>query len=96
MIDTIQKWKSLLNLNDWEISIQKIDQSQVDYPRDCIGKEKYFIGIEKDHANKKGIIYHDVDLYEEAIVHELLHIKHPKKPESWINYKTSNLMLKYE
>ncbi len=96
MINNVQKWKSLLNLKDWDITTKKIRESQVTYPSDCTGKEKYFIGIEKNHTTKKGIIYHDVELYEEAIVHELLHVKHPTKSEAWINYKTSQIIKKYE
>jgi hypothetical protein len=96
MINTVQKWKKLLNLNEWDISLQRIDSKQVKYPNDCTGDEKYFIGIEKNHTLKKGTIYHDIDLYEEAIVHELLHVKHPTKSESWVNYKTNSLIKKYE
>lgn len=96
MTSTVQKWKNLLNLNDWDISLKKIDSKQVEYPNDCRDSERYFIGIEKNHAIKKGTIYHDIELYEEAIVHELLHVKHPSKSEAWINYKTSQIIKKHE
>ena len=45
-----------------------------------------------DFKNKKGIIYHDIDLDEESIVHELLHVKNPEKDEDWVNMVTNQLL----
>ena len=88
MTNKIEKWKSILDLTEWNIITEKIQPEQVVYPADCKDEERYFIGIEKNHQSKQGIIYHDVELYEEAIVHELLHVKHPSKSERWVNRKT--------
>ena len=71
----IEHWKPILQIEDWEITTQCIESDQIDYD-----DQDYFIGIERDFENKTAIIYHDVDLYEEAIVHELLHIKHRRIP----------------
>ena len=90
----IEHWKSILQIEDWEITTQRIESGQIDYD-----DQDYFIGIERDFENKTGIIYHDVDLYEEAIVHELLHVKHEQLPgtmfeeyEEFICMKTDEYM----
>lgn len=70
MKSTINKWKNKLGIPNWEISTERILPGQVEYEG-----EDYFIGIERNFENKTAIIYHDVDLYEEAVLHELLHIK---------------------
>ncbi len=71
----IEHWKPILQIEDWEITTQRIESGQIDYD-----DQNYFIGIERNFDNQTAIIYHDVDLYEEAIVHELLHIKHRRIP----------------
>ena len=50
--------------------------------------EEYFIGISIDWDNLSGVIYHDIALTEESIVHELLHVAYPEKNEAWINETT--------
>lgn len=71
----IEHWKPILQIEDWEITTQRIESGQIDYD-----DQNYFIGIERNFDNQTAIIYHDVDLYEEAIVHELLHIKYRRIP----------------
>jgi len=88
----LNKWQSKLDLSDWSFTIERIEPRQVTYDNDIPDTDRYFIGIEIQQENKIGIIYHDVDLYEEAIVHELLHVKHPDKDEDWINEKTEELL----
>ena len=90
----IEHWKSILQIEDWEITTQRIESGQIDYD-----DQNYFIGIERDFENKTGIIYHDVDLYEEAIVHELLHVKYPQlenqtydEYEAFICWKTDRYL----
>tara|TARA_R110000796_G_scaffold82592_1_gene181037 strand:- start:68937 stop:69212 length:276 start_codon:yes stop_codon:yes gene_type:complete len=83
----IHKWQRILKIDDWKITTERIHPEQVIH-----NGEKYFIGIVRDWDNQKGIIYHDVDLYEEAIVHELLHVRYPNKDEDWINEKTKKLL----
>jgi len=83
----IYKWQNKLGINDWKITTERIKPEQVAY-----NGEKYFIGITRDFKNKTGVIYHDTDLYEEAIIHELVHVRYPTKSEDWVNKKTEKLL----
>jgi hypothetical protein len=84
MEDIIKKWQHILRLKDWTIKTNKISPESIIY-----NGEKYFIGIHRDFGRKLGIIYHDVDLTEEYIVHELLHIVFPipQEDESYEDYE---------
>jgi hypothetical protein len=90
----IDLWKNKLGISDWKIITTKIDPSSIIY-----NGEKYFIGIHRDFGRKLGIIYHDIDLDEESIVHELLHIVFPAPQEDetfqdyerWITEAAENL-----
>jgi len=87
----IDKWKKKLGLTEWDIVPHNIISAQVVFPDDIHPKDKYFIGVyNKDR--RSAIIYHDIDLYEEAVVHELLHLKYPDKDEAWVNNKTEELL----
>tara|TARA_R110000796_G_scaffold126380_9_gene241176 strand:- start:770 stop:1051 length:282 start_codon:yes stop_codon:yes gene_type:complete len=83
----INKWQEQFGITDWQITTEKIDPKQVVY-----NGETYFVGIERNFENKEGIIYHDIDLCEESIVHELLHVRNPDKNEEWINMKTTQIL----
>tara|TARA_R110002020_G_scaffold30746_4_gene96581 strand:- start:1224 stop:1508 length:285 start_codon:yes stop_codon:yes gene_type:complete len=83
---TIKKWQNKLEIQEWDITLESIHPEQIEY-----NGEKYFIGITRDFKNKTGVIYHDIDLYEEAIIHELLHVRYPTKSEDWVNKKTKKL-----
>ena len=87
MNKTIQEWQTKLGISQWDITTEKIDPKQVIYEG-----EKYFIGISIDWENLSGVIYHDIDLTEESIIHELLHIRYPKKNEEWINETTTQYL----
>lgn len=91
-MNTLNKWRSKLGLNEWSIYLERISPEQVTYDIDVPNEDRYFIGIEIRPRNKVGVIYHDVDLYEQAIVHELLHVKYLDKGEDWINEKTKELL----
>ena len=95
MINLVQKWQSKLNLKEWSFPIQEIQPTQVVYNNDCPDKDRYFVGIEIDKENKIGTIYHDRELTEADIIHELLHVKYPEKDEDWIN-TTENIILNNE
>lgn len=88
----LNKWKSKLDLDDWSIYFERISPEEVLYNDDVPDDDRYFIGIEIRQESKVGVIYHDVDLFEEAIVHELLHIKYPDRKEYWINENTKELL----
>jgi hypothetical protein len=95
MNNLVQKWQSKLELKEWSFPIQEIQPTQVVYNNDCPVKDRYFVGIEIDKENKIGTIYHDRELTEADIIHELLHVKHPNKSEDWIN-TTEKLILNNE
>ena len=84
---TIKKWQDKLEIPKWDITLESIHPEQIEY-----NGENYFIGITRDFKNKRGVIYHDIDLYEEAIIHELLHIRYPTRSEDWVNKKTEILL----
>ena len=84
---TIKKWQDKLEIPKWDITLEPIHPEQIEY-----NGEKYFIGITRDFKNKIGIIYHDIDLDEESIIHELLHIRNPEKSENWVNMTTEQIL----
>ncbi len=83
MNEMIKEWQDKLQIPHWDITTEKIDPKQVVYEG-----ETYFIGISIDWDNLSGVIYHDIDLTEEAIIHELLHIRYSTENEDWINETT--------
>jgi len=83
MNEMIKEWQDKLQIPHWDITTEKIDPKQVVYEG-----ETYFIGIAIDWDNLSGVIYHDIDLTEEAIIHELLHIRYSTENEDWINETT--------
>ena len=87
MIDyLIKKWQLNFGITDWQITTEKIDSNQIIY-----NGETYFIGIERDFKKKEGIIYHDIDLCEESIIHELLHVRFQSWPEEEVVVWTNKL-----
>jgi len=88
----IYKWQYNFQLTEWKFLTQEILPEQVVYNNDCPDKDKYFVGIEIDQQNKTGTIYHDRELTEADVIHELLHVKYPNKNEAWVN-KIENLIV---
>lgn len=84
----IAKWQKILDLSDWEIVSKEIDRSQVVFPDNISPVDRYFTGISMDGYETKATIYHDDELTEEAVIHELLHLKFPDKDEDWVNSLT--------
>jgi len=87
MIKTIEEWQTKLGISHWDITTEKMDPKQVIYEG-----EKYFIGISIDWDNLNGVIYHDIDLTEESIIHELLHIRYSTENEDWVNETTKQFI----
>ena len=79
----IKEWQEKLQIPHWDITTEKIDPKQIVYEG-----ETYFIGIAIEWDNLSGVIYHDIDLTEESIIHELLHIRYSTENEDWINDTT--------
>jgi hypothetical protein len=75
----IKKWKKILNIEEWDIVAYRIDpeEDSIEY-----NGESYFIAIERDFETKSAIIYHDIDLDDRSISHELLHIVFPEPYEN--------------
>lgn len=84
---TIKKWQNKLEIQEWDITLESIHPEQIEY-----NGEKYFIGITRDFKTKTGVIYHDIDLYEEAIIHELLHVRYPTRSEYWVDKESKKLL----
>lgn len=69
----ITAWQERIGITDWEILSEKISPGQIIYDG-----EHYFIGIVIDKKQKLAIIYHDIELNDNSICHELLHVKYPE------------------
>jgi len=72
----LEKWQTILGLQSWNIKTSGVHVDQIDY-----NGENYFIAIERNFIEKEATIYHDIELDEESIVHELLHIVYPEQEE---------------
>ena len=83
----IKNWQNKLGISEWGITLESIHPEQIEY-----NGENYFIGITRDFKNKNGVIYHDIDLYEEAIIHELLHVRYPTRSEYWVDKESKKLL----
>ena len=92
----IKKWQHILRIKEWDITTKLLDLKNVSIE---YNGHKYFVGIERNFDNKKAVIYHDRELQEEDIIHELLHIVFPKPNhdetyedyEQWITDAAYNL-----
>ena len=81
----IEKWKNLLSLKKWTVITESIDPNAVTYDNDCPDEDRYYVGVLADRDKKTATIYHDKELTERDIIHELLHIRYPKWGEDQIN-----------
>ena len=94
----IKSWAERLGVDDWDIRTERINPLQIEY-----NGEDYFVGIERDFDGRKAVIYHDIPLDEESIVHELLHIAFSQAEdedyeeyEQFIAKMTKDTILLYE
>jgi|TARA_R110000751_G_scaffold229124_1_gene330658 hypothetical protein len=80
----IEKWQNYFGLDTWSITSEKIKHENIDY-----AGEAYFIGIVRNFTSKIAVIYHDVPLTEESVVHEILHVvfPHPNEDETFQDYE---------
>lgn len=81
----IDKWKRRLLLDDWTIVTESIDPKAVTYDSECPTEDRYYIGIQPNHETKTATIYHDRELTERDVIHELLHVKYPEWLEDQVN-----------
>ena len=92
----ISDWQHYFGIEEWDVSTEQIDLDKVTVE---YNGQTYFVGILRDFDEKKATIYHDVELDEETIIHELLHIVFPKPNpdetyqdyELWITEAAQNL-----
>ena len=92
--NVLKKWQGRLKLEDWDIKFEEIPKGAVEYPDD-IGEHGYWYGIDKEPINirtKKTVFTYDSPLNEEAIIHELLHLKFPEWSEDNVNKVQNKLM----
>jgi hypothetical protein len=88
----IEHWQKKLGLEEWTIDTRQIDPASVTYPDDCVGDDRFFIGIMPQEESLYATIFHDRPLTEEDIVHELLHVRYPSESEEWVNKETTKQM----
>jgi hypothetical protein len=88
----IDKWIKELGLAQWSINTKQINPQSVTYPDDIPAKDKFFVGIMSQEEALCATIFHDRDLTEEDIVHELLHVKYPDWSEDQVNIETEKLL----
>lgn len=88
----INKWLDKLEISKWSVNTQLIDAAAVTYPDDLPDKDKFFIGIVSSEDALNATIFHDRELTEEDIVHELLHVKYPDWSEYQVNAETEKLL----
>ena len=90
--DLITYWKSLLKITDWVILCESISELQVVDMLENNTNGHEFVGIAINFEEKRGVIYHTRPLYEDDIIHELLHVRFPSWSEDEVNFLT-NLLL---
>lgn len=81
----INKWIKLLSLDGWTITTERIDPGQVLYDTDCPSEDRYYVGISSVIKSKMAVIYHDRELTERDVIHELLHVRYPWWSEEHVN-----------
>jgi hypothetical protein len=92
----IEKWKLILSLTDWDITTQAIDPNAVTYDNDIPIEERFYIGVSPNHTSKTATIYHDRELTERDIIHELLHVRNPSWGEDRVNKVEKVLYYSYK
>ncbi len=83
------KWKAVLGLKGWTITTEAIDKKSVVYDPEIPEEDRYYVGVHVDRDTCIATIYHDRDLTEEDIIHELLHVKYPDWTEDQVNFQTT-------
>ncbi len=90
----LTEWQERLELTDVTVQLERIDPDAVAYADSVPGSDRYFIGIALTAINPRCYtLYHDRDLADEDICHELLHVKFPDASEELI-VKMTELTLK--
>jgi hypothetical protein len=84
----------MLDIRGWAVTIEAIDKKSVIYDSEIPEEDRYYVGVQVDRDTRIATIYHDRDLTEEDIVHELLHVKYPDWTEDQVNKQTEKWLRK--
>lgn len=89
--DSIEFWQSLLGLGNWQINTIRISEMQVidDHYGDIPGHE--FVGVTIDNEFLRATIYHTRSIFEDDIIHELLHVRFQEWTEEEVVNSTDRL-----
>ena len=89
--DSIEFWQSLLGLGNWQINTIRISEMQVidDHYGDIPGHE--FVGVTIDNEFLRATIYHTRSIFEDDIIHELLHVRFQEWSEEEVVHSTNKL-----
>ena len=90
----VSHWMVMLDIRGWAVTIEAIDKKSVIYDSEIPEEERYYVGVQVDRDTRIATIYHDRDLTEEDIVHELLHVKYPDWTEDQVNKQTEKWLKK--
>lgn len=89
--NSIAFWQLLLGLDNWQIKTIRISEMQVidDHYGDIPGHE--FVGVTIDNAIRCATIYHTRSIFEDDIIHELLHVRFQDWTEEEVVNSTNKL-----
>ena len=90
----VSHWMVMLDIKGWAVTIEAIDKKSVIYDSEIPEEDRYYVGVQVDRDTRIATIYHDRDLTEEDIVHELLHVKYPDWTEDQVNKQTEKWLRK--
>jgi hypothetical protein len=94
ILDMVSHWMVMLDIRGWAVTIEAIDKKSVIYDSEIPEEDRYYVGVQVDRDTRIATIYHDRDLTEEDIVHELLHVKYPDWTEDQVNKQTEKWLRK--
>jgi hypothetical protein len=94
ILDMVSHWMVMLDIKGWAVTIEAIDKKSVIYDSEIPEEDRYYVGVQVDRDTRIATIYHDRDLTEEDIVHELLHVKYPDWTEDQVNKQTEKWLRK--
>ena len=94
ILDMVSHWMVMLDIKGWAVTIEAIDKKSVIYDSEIPEEDRYYVGVQVDRDTRIATIYHDRDLTEEDIVHELLDVKYPDWTEDQVNKQTEKWLRK--
>ena len=86
--------KELTENNQYVLGASRGSSGSVVYDPEIPEEARYYVGVQVDRDTHIATIYHDRDLTEEDIIHELLHVKYPDWSEDQVNKQTEKWLRK--